>query len=517
MSMYRLETLLQAERYPEPTRSVRHLQTHISHLFLTDSYVYKLKKPVDFGFLDFTTLEKRRHFCHEELRLNRRLSPDIYLDVVELRDDGTGGLRFGGDGSVLEYAVKMRRLPEERMMSRLLDDGRITEEEIKDIARVVADFHAVAATDERIASFGSLAAIRGNWLENVRQTVAYGGVTLSLEDHRLIGDWALAALDGAAEQFEGRVSEGFIRECDGDLHSENICLDGQVHIFDCIEFNERFRCSDTAADVAFLAMDLENHGRRDLAELFVATYCQESGDTGLLAVLPFYLVNRAFIRGKVESFRLDDPLIPFEEKQAAAGRAARFFRLARGYLLRRRLPRSLMMTCGPTGCGKSSFAAELSFQMGINHLQADRERKQLAGIPATEHGATIYSDEWNLATYERLLALAAVELAAGRSVVVDATFRRRADRERFILLATEQGVPLSIFDLRCPVDLVRQRLMLREQSGISISDGTWQIYQQQLAEFEAPDAAEGQLIELNAAQPVPVMVDQALAGLGLLP
>lgn len=517
MDPYQLETLLQPERYPEPTGAVRHLQTHISHLFLTDRFVYKLKKPVDFGFLDFTSLEKRHHFCNEELRLNRRLSPDIYLEVVTLHDDGSGGLCFNGGGEIVEYAVKMRRLPEERMLARLLDAGQVTPADIEAIARAVAAFHAGAATDQRIASFGSLAAIRANWLENLRQTMPYCGVTLSPADHQLIGDWALATLDSAADCFEERVAGGFIRECDGDLHSENICLDGQVHIFDCIEFNEKFRFSDTAADVAFLAMDLENHGRRDLAEWFVAAYCQESGDTGLLGVLSLYLVNRAFIRGKVESFRLDDPLIPAAEKQAAADRAARFFRLARGYVLRRRLPRSLLLTCGPTGCGKSSFAAELAFQLGIAHLQADRERKQLAGVQPTERGADIYTADWNRATYERLAAVAAAELAAGRSVVVDATFRSSADRERFVLLATEAGVPLTICELVCPAELVRQRLVLREQAGDSVSDGTWRVYQHQMATFERPAVTEGQVLTIDATRPVTVMVEQALAGLALLP
>lgn len=516
MDLHQLETLLQPERYPEPTGAVRHLQTHISHLFLTDQFVYKVKKPVDFGFLDFTTLEKRRYFCQEELRLNRRLSPDIYLEVVPLYADDSGGLCFQGQGEPVEYAVKMRRLPEERMLARLLATGQVTKADIDAIARKVAAFHATAATDQRIASFGSLAAIRANWLENLRQTVPYCGITLSRSDHQLIGDWALSTLNNAAERFEERVSGGFIRECDGDLHSENICLDDQVYIFDCIEFNEQFRFSDTAADVAFLAMDLENHGRRDLAERFVTAYCRESGDSGLTEVLPLYLVNRAVIRGKVESFRLDDPLIPEAEKRAAAARATRLFRLARGYVLRRRLPRSLFLTCGPTGCGKSSFAAELAFQLGIDHLQADRERKLLAGVQPTERGADIYGAGWNRATHERLAALAESALAAGRSVVVDATFRFAADRKHFIRLATEAGVPLTIFELNCPAELVRQRLREREQAGDSVSDGTWQVYQQQVDQFERPVAAEGDVLTINAAQPVTVMVEQALSGLSLL-
>lgn len=517
MDQRQLDTLLKASCYPDATGSVRHLQTHISHLFLTDSYVYKLKKPVNFGFLDFTTLDKRRHFCHEELRLNRRLSPDIYLGVVPLYDDGSGGLCFRGSGEPVEYAVKMRRLPEERMMSHLLDLGAVTDADITAIARVVASFHEASATNEYISSFGSLEAIRGNWLENLRQVVPYCGLTLSHVDHQLIGDWALSTLDNNGELFQQRVRQGFIRECDGDLHSDNICLDGAVHIFDCIEFNEQFRFTDTAADVAFLAMDIENHGRRDLAELFVASYCQESKDSGLLSVLPLYLVNRAFIRGKVESFRLDDPVIPPVEKEAAADRARRFFRLARGYVLRRRLPRSLIVTCGLTGSGKSSFATEFAFQLGITHLQADRERKKLAGVPATMRGADIYGSDWNRITYTHLADKAAHELAIGRSVVVDATFRRRADRDLFAQVAADQGALFYIILFDCPEEVTRKRLALRSATGADVSDGTWQVYQIQQQEFERPDHTEGELLLVAAERPVIEQVENVLAGLGLLP
>ena len=516
MSSYCLTSLLRPEIYPDLTGSVLHLQTHISHLFMTDHHAYKVKKPVNFGFLDFTSLEKRRHFCHEELRLNRRLSPDVYLGVVELRDDGAGGLCFSGDGDILEYAVKMRRLPDERMMARLLDAGQVDPHDVEMIAEVVAAFHAVAATDTRIASFGSLAAIRNNWLENLRQTGVYCGVTLSAADHCMIGDWALTTLELSAGQFEERVRSGFIRECDGDLHSENICLDGQVHIFDCIEFNEQFRFTDTAADVAFLSMDLENHGRRDLAELFVSEYVRLSGDVGLSSVLLFYQVNRAFIRGKVESFRLDDPLISDQEKQAAAGRAQRFFRLSRGYLLRQRLPVTLLVMCGLTGYGKSALAEEFCFQLGVMRLQSDRERKSLAGVEVTDHGAPIYDTSWNQATYARLAALAEAELAMGRTVVVDATFQRKADRLQFARLAADLQVPYCIVELSCSAEVVHQRIIQRGQDHEAVSDGTWQVFLGQRAVFEAPDEQEGRLIRVDAEQPVTAMVEQLLAGLNLL-
>lgn len=505
-----LDHMLNPARYPEPTTAVQHLQTHISHLFLTDRYVYKVKKEVNFGFLDFTTLEKRRFYCHEELRLNRRLSPEIYLEVVALYRDAEGLLSFQADGAAVEYAVKMLRMPQDRMLSHLLEQGSVTEADIAAIAAKVAGFHGAAAHGNGIALFGTVEAIRSNWLENLRQTVPYCGRTLSERDHALIGEWALQRLEQKGELFQRRLQNGFIRECHGDLHAENICLDGQVHIFDCIEFNEKFRYGDTAADVAFLAMDLANHGRQDLALSFIGHYQAASGDANLQQVLPLYLANRAFIRGKVESFRLDDAMICADEKQAAYDRAQRFFRLARGYVLREQLPRLLFLTCGPTGCGKTAVAEELAFQLGLRYLSSDLERKRLAGVAPTERNSAIYSADWNRVTYDRLLEAAREQLISGAGLIVDATFRVRAERERFVRLAAESGVLPVILQLQCPETVVRQRLEQRQARGDSASDGTWQVYQQQMDSFELPVRDEALLIPLDATgQPV-AMVDQLL-------
>jgi len=516
MDRFLIDQMLDPHTYPEPTKTVHHLQTHISHLFLTEQYVYKIKKPVDFGFLDFTTLEKRRFYCYEELRLNRRLSPDIYLGVVELRDAGSGVICFGGDGQLLEYAVKMVRMPEARMMSRLLELGQVNSADIDAIAAKVAYFHGNAEQGNGIELFGTVEVIKTNWLENLRQATPYIGRTLTAPDLHLIGKWALQRLEDDGMLFHGRVLNGFIRECDGDLHSENICLDGQVHIFDCIEFNEKFRYSDTAADVAFLAMDLENHGRRDLAERFVEQYQEVSGDSGLRQVLPLYLANRAFIRGKVESFRLDDQQIPDEEKNAAQQRAARFFLLARGYALREKLPKTLFLTCGPTGCGKSAVAEELAFQLGIEQFSSDRERKHLAGVALTDHRADIYTSEWNQVTYRRLLVLAGEELDAGRSVIVDATFRHDADRNNFLQMGKMAGAAVVVLYMDCPADLARQRLEQRGRQGTAVSDGTWQIYQKQMEDFELPKAVDGDLIALDAQKTPVALVDQIMRALKLI-
>lgn len=513
MDRQMIDHMLNPDIYPDPTVAVQHLQTHISHLFMTDLHVYKVKKPVEFGFLDFTSLEKRRFYCHEELRLNRRLSPDIYLDVVTLYQ-GTDGLpTFHADGPIIEYAVKMRRMPQERMMSRLLEQDGVTEADIDAIAKKVALFHGEAVLGNGIALFGTVEAIRSNWLENLRQTVPYCGRTLTEQQHAQVRKLALQRLDNDASLFQRRLQQGFIRECHGDLHTENICLDGQVHIFDCIEFNEKFRYSDTAADVAFLAMDLENHGRRDLAELFVGRYEFYSGDAGLRQVLPLYLANRAFVRGKVESFQLDDPLIAEEDKTAAASHAQRFFRLARGYLLREQLPMTLFITCGPTGCGKTALADELAFQLGVAHFSSDLERKRLAGVAVTERNAAIYTPAWNQATYDRLFELASQCLAAQASLILDATFLTQRNRERFVRLATESGARMAILQLSCPDELVRQRLEQRQVRGDSASDGTWQVFQQQIKSAESPAPDEGLVIVLDATEDPVAMVDAALTQL----
>ncbi|CAH2030925.1 bifunctional aminoglycoside phosphotransferase/ATP-binding protein [Trichlorobacter ammonificans] len=516
MTAEQIRQLLSAEPYPESTGTVTMSQTHISFLFFTDRHVYKIKKGINLGFLDFSTLAKRYFYCCEEVRLNRRLSPEIYLGVVAVTEEDDGRLRFEGTGKVVEYAVKMVRMPEERIMARLLERGAVTVEQIDRLARLVAGFHAEAASDAHISAYGSPEVIRQNWQENLEQTRTYIGRTITDQDHRLIAARVMAGLEAGRELLEERVRRGYVRECDGDLHSENICLDDVIHIFDCIEFNERFRCSDTAADIAFLMMDLENRGRRDLAQRFLEQYRQESGDEGCRQVLPLYLANRAFIRGKVESIRLDDPFFSASEKEEAAGRACRFFRLARGYLLRQELPLTLFITSAVSGCGKTALAGELALQLGIAHCSSDIERKRLAGIPSDQWGGAIYGSGWNRATYAALGDAAAAELAAGRSAIVDATFIRRADREPFADLARRYGAAFRILQLTCPDQVARNRIEARRAAGGSTSDATVTVYEQQRALLEPPRSDEGIIVPLDADETPTAMVDRVLEEIGLL-
>jgi aminoglycoside phosphotransferase family enzyme len=317
--------------FPERTAKVELVQTHISFVFVADEHVYKVKKAVDFGFLDFSTRERRRRFCEAEVELNARLSPHVYLGVVPVTER-QGRLVFGGRGEPRDWAVRMRRIPMGRLMSALLAQGIVGPEDMSRVAEAVARFHRGAATSEAIARFGSLETVRTNTDENFAQTAGYVGRTITRAQYDALRGYTERFLGERAGLLEARAREGFVRDCHGDLHTEHVVLTDPVTVFDCIEFNERFRYSDTAADIAFLAMDLDFHGRRDLSRTLVERYVAASGDAGALELLDFYKVYRAYVRGKVVSFRLDDAHIPPEEKERARATAARYFELALSYV-----------------------------------------------------------------------------------------------------------------------------------------------------------------------------------------
>ena len=509
-----LKSLLIPEAYPEPTVSVRLLQTHVSYIFVTDNFVYKIKKPVDFGFLNFTTIDRRRFYCNEEVRLNRRLCPQIYLGVVELRESPEGGT-FCGEGRVIDYAVKMIRLPEERMLDRMLTEEKVTAADIRKLARTVADFHLHAECRGRLAEYGSVTSIRRNWDENFQQVGDLAGIPLAKRDLDVIGKWAEAFLTDNEGIFTERAERGFIRECDGDIHLENVCLTDRICIFDCIEFNDRFRYIDTAADIAFLLMDLDYHDKRIFSDIFLDEYTAATGDRECPRVLDFYKVYRAVVRGKVESLKLLDPHIPEAEKIRAGDKAVRYFRLARGYVARQGFRPSLIITCGLTGSGKSATAAALAGALGTETASADVVRKDLAKSPRTKrrldaYGTGIYTPAFDEATYREMLSRAERALNAGRSIVVDATFRRKRDRIRFSNLAARYAAPFYIIHTSCPDNLVKLRLDERNRNPEEISDGRWELFHRQMDEFEAPGSGEGILINLDTSRPVHDIIDTIL-------
>jgi aminoglycoside phosphotransferase family enzyme len=324
-----VEALMQPEGYDEEPGQIELIQTHISFVFLTRSLVYKVKKAVDLGFLDFTTLEKRRFFCEKELELNRRLCGNMYLEVVPINKSSL--IKIKGEGETVEYAVKMKRIPQEKMMSKLLEERKVDSKVIDRIAKIIAEFHSKAETNKRLSQFGSMEIIETNWKENFDQTREFVGKTLPQKDFELIRERIKDFMKRNVSLFEKRMTEGRVRDCHGDIHSDNIFVTDRIYIFDAIEFNERFRYSDVAADVAFLAMDLDFKKRGDLSNFFVERYVKYSEDQELTKLLPFYKCYRAYVRGKVTSFKLEDPNISNDKKKEAIKEAKTYFKQASTY------------------------------------------------------------------------------------------------------------------------------------------------------------------------------------------
>ena len=326
-----IQALLDPKAYPEAAKHIELVQTQMSFVFLTDNYVYKVKKPVNLGYLDYTTLDKRHFYCQREVKLNRRLCPDAYLGVVPITQR-KGDIFIEGQGEVIEYAVKMRRLPQNAMMDVLLTNNQLSPEMVSSVAQRLVEFHQKAATNVSISAFGNLDNITVNTAENFTQTEKYIGNTISQDTYQHIKAYTNSFIKQNVTLFHKRIAQGRIRDCHGDLHAAHICFTNGVCIYDCIEFNDRFRYCDVASEVAFLAMDLDHYGRADLSRSFINAYVDRSQDKELLALLNFYKCYRAYVRGKVESFKLDDPHISPEEKTRVLAVARSYFKLAESYI-----------------------------------------------------------------------------------------------------------------------------------------------------------------------------------------
>lgn len=483
-----LQALKDPDLYPEKPAKVDLVQTHASAIFFAGEHVYKVKKPVNFGFLDFTTLEKRRHYCREEVVLNRRLCPDVYLGVAEIRRHG-GRIRLGeGPGEVVEYAVLMKRLPPECMMDRRLAEGRVDPEILSKIASKLARFHKEAAAGPGIDSFGKPQVIRTNAEENFTQMARFVGKLLSAEAFSEIRSRTRGFLEFHRPLFESRIAAGRIRDCHGDLHLEHICLAEEILIFDCIEFNPRFRYGDAAADIAFLLMDLDFHGRPLWSAELAAAYLSFSRDWPLYLLSDFYKAYRACVRGKVFGFRLEDPAISTRDKADAEEAAGRYFRLARRYARKMNRP-LLIAACGLMGAGKSTVARALAAALGWSRLSSDEVRKELAGLAPGERrpdpfAEGIYSPGFTARTYQTLFSRAEELLAAGRSVILDASFQKERDRVAALESAGKTGADFLLLECRCDEETIRARLERRLSKTDEPSDGRWEIFPEQKKAFE---------------------------------
>ncbi|MDY7036675.1 MAG: gluconokinase [Thermodesulfobacteriota bacterium] len=327
-----INDLLIPSSLPDKTENIDLVQTHISMVFVADEFVYKVKKAVNFGFLDFSTLEKRKYYCHQEVKLNQRLSKGIYIGVLPITYDGRSHKMEEGRGEVVEYAVKMRRIPDDVLMKYIFNRGALGIEHLNGIARILANFHSNAKQLLEIDEFGKPEVFRVNTDENFKQTEKYIGATIERKDFDVLRKWTDNFYKANKGIFEDRVAAGKIRDCHGDLHMEHVCLQDPISIIDCIEFNDRFRYTDTIADIAFLLMDLEYAGAKDFSNNLWKFYVELTGDKDMDPLLSFYKVYRAYVRGKVNSFQLDDEQIDPSARKKAAQSARKYFELAKSYI-----------------------------------------------------------------------------------------------------------------------------------------------------------------------------------------
>ncbi|HKK06278.1 MAG TPA: AAA family ATPase [Gammaproteobacteria bacterium] len=496
-----IDALQNPDIYPHPVSGVTLIETHISWVLLTGDYAYKLKKPVDLGFLDFSTLERRRHFCEQELRLNRRLAPQLYLEVVAI-GGSSAAPRLAGpnaplDGPPIEYAVKMRQFDPQAQLDRLLERGELTGAHMDRLAAVVADFHGRIAPAGPDRPFGSPEAVHAPVRENfehLRRADACMGERAELAGLDALERWSEASFTRLGSTFAARRSGGFVRECHGDMHLRNMVLiDGEVVVFDCIEFNDNLRWIDVMSEVAFVDMDLRDRGRPDLAQRFLNAYLESTGDYAGLALLPYYRVYRALVRAKVAAIRLTQHDLDRDETQAVQAECRSYIELARSFTASR--PPLLIITHGLSGSGKTTYTQQLLEATQAIRIRSDVGRKRLFAVAREDHRAReidvgLYGREASERTYERLAEMAKGLLEGGYDVIVDAAFLKQAQRAHFRALAERSGVGFAILACEAPPTLLRERLRQRERAGRDASDAGLAVLEHQLKTADTLDAQE---------------------------
>ena len=489
-----VEAMLRPEFYPDSPARVELKQTHISYVFIADDFVYKVKKAVHFPFLNCSKLTQRFLFCCEEVRLNARLSPRVYLGVFAILERGDsfalGPEVTAEHPEAVEYAVKMRRLPEDRMLDRLLAAGHVDTNMIRAIAARIAEFHATAPSNRGWA-YGSAAAVWRGVIGDIAQNESYIGHTLRKEQFTAIDAFCRSFITAHWRQLNDRALDGRVREGHGDLRAEHVCLlntaENEIGVIDCVEFSELLRYNDVASEIAFLAMDLERLGTPMLADELVEAYAEIAGDEDLAMFVPFYKCYRACVRGKVESLRSLEREVGDAERERARQLASKYFTMASRYA--RCASPCLIIVCGLSGSGKSTVARILQHRKGFKTINSDRVRKRLASVAPHEHvrtgyGANIYSDRFSKITYDAMLAEAERLLNDGCGVILDATFKESADRQLAVALAARSGVPVLFVECVVSEDEAIRRLERRGSIQGEVSDATPEVHRMQRAEFE---------------------------------
>jgi len=475
MTALLIKSLQNPALYPHPVDCFKLIETHISWVILTGSYAYKIKKPLNLGFLDFSSLAKREHYCREELRLNSRLAPDIYLDVVAISGNETQP-ELGGLDEAIEYAVKMRQFSSDNTFDHLLLKGLLSSAHIKQTALIIADFHAQLPSAGAKTLFGCPESVLLPVQENFSQIEPLGDIA----EPRILQplkDWCAQQYTELASIFTQRKQEGFIRECHGDLHLGNLALiDNQVVPFDGIEFNPALYWIDVISEVAFLVMDLQSKQRHDLAYQFLNAYFQQTGDYSGLKLLRFYLVYRAMVRAKVDAIRAHQDASE-EDQQQALSRYHNYLQLAQSYT-QPELPMLIIMQ-GVSGSGKSWLAEQIINRYQIINLRSDIERKrvQVQGEKSDEQ----YSAASRNQIYQHLLSLAKDILLKNYSVLIDATFLEQQQRTLFLQLAEQRKVPFIIIHTEADQTTLLERIYSRSVQADNVSDATQAVLKSQLS------------------------------------
>jgi len=508
--------------FPGKGRRVELIQTHLSYVFLVGEDVYKIKKPVDLGFADFTTLAKRKKACDDEVRLNRRgCEGETYVGVETLNQDGDSYL-INGRGKVVDYVVHMKRLPSDGMMDKLLERDAVDFDMIGRVAARLTVMHAEAESGDRITRLGGRSTLRNNWRENFDQVVPFVGSTLGRARYERIEKYADAFMQLETALLKSRDDEGWIRDCHGDLRSDSVVFDerlpGGICIYDCIEFNDRFRYIDTALDAAFLAMDLDYRGHSALSDLFVGLFTAASRDKHLPLLLDFYKCYRAVVRGKVESLLSADTGVPAAKRGAARRRARTYFALAESYTRKPRRQGVVLVT-GPSGSGKSALAGVLAARFNAVLLSTDMVRLELFGRPETKGATTLNEDRYSAAArervYEEIAEQAEALASAGRPVAVDGTYIERSRRQPMVDVATRTGARLLVVECSAPDEVVRERQKQRQSEAWTTSEGRWEVYLEQKARIEpATELPDAQRIEMDTTRPLAEQVEAIEVKLG---
>jgi len=494
-----IEDLRRPSAYDHASDPVELIETHISWVLLAGEFAYKIKKPVDFGFVDFSSLEKRLNCCREEMRLNGRLAPDVYLEVVPVILDATSKPQLYGTGPAIEYAVKMKRFSQDALFDKMLKRGELLPQHIDALAVEVAEFHRTTDVATADDEYGGPQAVWQPVAENFRHIPSSSRFPQRTEQIDLLRNAAERELHSRGAIFRRRKSTGMIRECHGDLHLGNmIALDDNVVLFDCIEFNAGLRWIDVMSEIAFTVMDLEDRDRPDLAYRFLNAYLDQTGDYTGLEVLRYYLLYRATVRAKVAGIRL---------AQEADGKAQTaddqlcqsYLDLAEQYL--QKPPPRIVLTHGMSGSGKSTVSQELLQVLPAVRLRTDVERKRT--FPDIKAVDGRYSDEATAATYRKMCDGVRAAIKGGFTAIADATFLSRERREEFRDLANELGAALVILDITAPVDVLRKRVAARAAAGQDVSEADPSILEQQLNQRDTLEVDEaGQVIEVDTNSPV---------------